>query len=225
VLCWYEWDFAGAERQLRRSAELNPNLAETHFVLGSTLPAVGKLDEAVEEMRRALVIDPLGPHHSRWLGRFLLYAEDYAATIEQSHKTLELDSNYFQSYLDIGSAYLALGDAEEALDWFQRGQSLESAVRSYDALIVRALAALGEEEEARAILDRLEEEAREHYVRAEILAMGYAAIDEFDVAFQRLNEALEARSAGLIYLHLDPGYGPLRSDPRFASLVERIGIR
>ncbi len=90
---------------------------------------------------------------------------------------------------------------------------------------MRALAALGEEEEARAILDRLEEEAKEQYVRSEILAMGYAALQEFDIAFARLEEALEARSAGLIYLHLDPGYEPLPSDPRFLALVERIGIR
>jgi len=223
VLCWYEWDFSGAERELRRAVELNPNHAEAHFVYGSVLPAVGQLEAGIEEMRQALVLDPLAPHHSRWLGRLLLYAKKYDATIAQSHKTIELDRNYFQAYLDIGSALLAQDKPEEALSWYRRGQSLETAVRSYDALLVRPLAAMGEHEEALAILERLEEEAKQQYVRAEILAMGYAALGQADRAFECLNEALQARSAGLIYLHLDPGYGPLRDDARYAALVKKIG--
>ncbi len=98
-------------------------------------------------------------------------------------------------------------------------------MRSYDAMIVRALAALGQREEADAILARLEEESRQQYVRSEILAMGYAATGDFDRAFACLERAFQARSAGLIYLHLDPGYAPLRGDPRFADLVKRIGLR
>ncbi|NIN72264.1 MAG: hypothetical protein GTO46_10180 [Gemmatimonadetes bacterium] len=57
------------------------------------------------------------------------------------------------------------------------------------------------------------------------MAMGYAALGEHDRAFACLDEALEARSAGLVYLHLDPGYEPLRSDPRFAALVEKLGLK
>lgn len=225
VLCWYEWDFAGAERELRRAVTINPNSADAHFVLGSTLPAVGQLDDAIEEMRKALVLDPLSLHHSRWLGRFLLYSKDYARTIEQSHKTLEINPNYSLSYLDIGSAYLGQGQAEEALEWYRRGQSLESAIRCYDALIVRALAEMGEKEEAQAIMDRLEEEAKQSYVRADAMAMGYAARGDHGRAFACLEEAMAARSAGLIYLHLDPGYEPLRSDPRFATLVQKVGLK
>ena len=114
---------------------------------------------------------------------------------------------------------------ESALSWYRRAQALERAVRSYDAMIVRALAALGQKDEAEAILARLEEESRQHYMRAEILAMGYAAVGNLDGAFASLERAFQAHSAGLIYLHLDPGYGPLRGDPRFADLVKRIGLR
>jgi hypothetical protein len=98
-------------------------------------------------------------------------------------------------------------------------------VRSYDAMIVRALAALGQQDEGEAILARLEEESHHQYMRSEVLAMGYAAVGDLDRAFTALERAYQARSAGLIYLHLDPGYAPLRDDPRYADLVARIGLR
>jgi eukaryotic-like serine/threonine-protein kinase len=224
VLCWYEWDFAGAEGQLRRAVALNQNYAEAHWAFGSVLPTVGLLAEAVEELRKALVLDPLYPAYSRWLGRFMLFAGDYSGAIAQSRKTMDLNSDYGYSYLDIGSAYLELGDAEAALQWFRRGQGLDTSVRSYDALIVRALAPLGRREEADEIMSRLEEGSRQHYVRSEILAMGYAAVGDVDRAFDCLERAFQVRSAGLIYLHVEPGYKPLRADPRFRQLVERIGL-
>jgi serine/threonine-protein kinase len=225
VLCWYEWDFVGAEQQLRRAVDLNPNYTEAHWTFGSVLPAVGSLGEAIGEMRKAITLDPLHPHHSRWLGRFLLYAGDYVAAVAQSHKTLELHADYFHAYLDIGSACLAQGKPEEALEWFSKGQGLETSVRSYDPFLVRALAVLGRRDEAEAIMTRLEEESRHQYVRSEIMAMGYGALGDFDHAFACLERAFQARSAGLIYLHLDPGYAPLRGDPRFADLVKRIGLK
>jgi serine/threonine-protein kinase len=225
VLCWYEWDFAGAERQLRRAVALNDNHAEAHWAFGSVLPTVGRLAEAVEEMRKALILDPLYAVYSRWLGRFLLFGGDHQGCIAQSRKTMDLNSDYAYSYLDIGSAYLELGDPEAALQWFQRGQGMNTSVRSYDALIVRALAPLGRREEAEEIMHRLDEESRHQYVRSETMAMGYAAVGDLDRAFACLERAFQVRSAGLIYLHVDPGYKPLRDDARFRQLGERIGLR
>ena len=225
VLGWYEWDFSGAEQQLRRAVSLNPNDAEAHWAFGSVLPTVGLLGEAIAEIRKALALDPLDPGYSRWLARYLLYAGDYSAAIAQGEKIIELGEDFFLAYLDVGSAHLAQGNAEEALKWYRRGQALENSVRSYDAFIVRALAALDRRDEADEILARLEEESREHYVRAEILAMGYAALGDADRAFACLERAFQSRSGGLIYLHIEPGYKALRDDPRFADLVRRIGLR
>jgi tetratricopeptide (TPR) repeat protein len=204
---------------------MSPNYAEAHFVLGTALPAVGRLGEAVDELKKAMSLDPLSPDHSGWLSRFQLYARDFAGAIAQARKTIELDENYVRAYLYIGSAYLGQGESDKALEWFRRGQSLEKSVRSYDALIVLALAKLGRNDEAEEILTRLEEESKRQYIRSEILAMGYAAVGELDKAFASLERAFEARSAGLIYLHVDPGYQPLRADPRFTDLVGRIGLR
>ncbi len=118
-----------------------------------------------------------------------------------------------------------MGDAETALDVVPARAGLETPVRSYDAMIVRALAALGRREEAEAILARLEDESQKQYVRGEVLAMGYAAMGDLDRAFASLERAYQDRSAGLLYLHLDPSYEPLRKDPRYADLVKRIGTK
>jgi serine/threonine-protein kinase len=225
VFAWYDWDFAGAERELRKSVELNPSSAETHFVLATTLPALEQLPQAIEEMREALVSDPLSAIYGRYLGRFLVYAGEYDAAIRQSHATLELHPGYAQVQINIGSAYLGLGRPADALEWYQRAQSQESAVRSYDAFIVRALAALGERDEAEAILERLVKESATQYIRAESMAMGYAAVGDADRAFACLERAVQDRSAGLIFFHVDPGFSPLGDDPRFGALVRRIGLR
>ena len=222
---WYEWDFPAAERQLRRAVSLAPNDAEVHYAFGTVLPTVGLLGEAIAEMRKALALNPLDPTYARWVARFQLYSGDYSGAIAQGEKIMELDESYFLAYLDLGSSHLALGRAEVALEWYQKGQRLESSARSYDAYIVRALAALDRRDEAEEILSRLEEESRQHYVRSEHLAMGYAALGNIDKAFDWLERAYQTRSAGLIYLHLDPGYLPLRTDPRFADLVRRIGVK
>jgi eukaryotic-like serine/threonine-protein kinase len=225
VLGWHEWKFADAEVQLARATALSPNYAEAHYVRGTILPAVGQLDEALTTIRKALLLDPLSVHYSEWLARFLLYDRDYDAAIAQGERTIEMDEICHRAHHYIGSAYLAKGDAQTALAWFRRAQAMERSPRSWDAMIVRALAPLGQTEEAEAILARLEDESRRQYLRSEIIAMGYAAVGNFDRAFTSLERAYQDRSAGLMYLHLDPGYAPLRADPRYADLVARIGVR
>ena len=106
-------------------------------------------------------LDPLDPGYSRWLARFLLYAGDYSGAIAQGEKIIELGEDFFMAYLDIGSAHLCQGNPERALEWFRKGQALESSVRSYDAFIVRALAQLDRRDEAEEILARLEDESRQ----------------------------------------------------------------
>ncbi len=189
VLCWHEWKFAEGVQHVERAVSLSPNNAEAHWVLGTALPMVGRLREGYESVRRALELDPLRVEYFGWATRLLLYGKDYEAALKQGEETFEIDEKYGRGFIFVGSTYLAMGDAETALDWFQRGQSLDTAVRSYDAMIVRALAALGRREEAEEILARLESESRQQYVRAEYLAMGHAAVGQLDQAFDALERA------------------------------------
>ena len=225
VLGWYEWDFEGAVQKLKRAIELNPNYAQAYFVLGSVLPCLGRIDDAIPEVRRALELDPLHWEVGYWLARFLLYQGDYDGAIDQSRTMLEIHPQLYRAYLIIGHAHLQKGDPEAALEQYRRAQALEGSVPSYDAFIARGLAITGKGEKARRILAGLVERATERYIRPEVLAVGYAAVGEKDEAFAQLEKALEARSAGLVYLVVDPMYDPLREDPRFHELVEKVGLK
>ncbi|NIM50674.1 MAG: protein kinase [Gemmatimonadales bacterium] len=225
IMGWYDWDFAGAERVLRSVIAQNPSYADAHFALGSVLPCLGRADEAVAEMRKALELDPLLDMHSRWLARMLLFARNYDEAIEQSRRTLEINPNYSRVYLDMGNAYLAEGKTDEALGAYRRGHAVEASVVSFNASTARALAAMGKQDEVSRVLAELEAQSEHRYVRGEVVACGYAALGELDQAIAWLEKAYEERSAGLIYLAADPAYDPLRADPRFDKLMTKVGLQ
>ncbi|CAN5893428.1 adenylate/guanylate cyclase domain-containing protein [soil metagenome] len=221
---WYDWDFARGELALRRAVASNPNYTDAHWTLGTLLPAVGRLEEGLREMRTALKLDPLSPEYSQWTARFLLYQRRPEAAIEESHRTLELDPLYPRAHLTIGLARLMEGEPEAGLGSLRRSAEVSSSP-SFRAFLAYGLAAAGQEGEARRVLEELESEGRASYVRAEFLAAAYGVLGDRDEAFRQLDTALEHRSAGMIYLHLDPMYDSLRDDPRFGALVEKIGLQ
>ena len=224
VYGWYDWDFPRAELALRRAAASNPNYADAHWGLGTVLPTVGRLKEALMEMRKAQVLDPLSSEISQWVARFLLYLRRPGEAIEESHRTLELDPEYARAHLTFAVGQLLTADTSAALDSFRRGAEVGGST-TYDTLLAYGLSAAGEEQEARRTLRKVTSGAEAEYVRAEYLAAAYGMLGNRDEAFRQLDRAVEERSAGLIYLHLDPLYDPLREDPRFSALVEKIGLQ
>ncbi|MGH7542302.1 MAG: tetratricopeptide repeat protein [Gemmatimonadota bacterium] len=221
VYTWYDWDFAQGEIALRRAVASNPNYTDAHWALGTLLPAVGRLDEAIREMRTAQKLDPLSPTFSQWLGRFLLYQRRPGDAIEESQHTLELDPDHARGHMTLGLARLLEGDRNGGLESLRRSAEVSWSF-SFRAFLAYGLAAAGEEEEARGVLEELQSGS---CVRAEFLAAAYGMLGDRDEAFRQLDLAFEQRSAGMIYLHLDPLYDSIREDPRFHALVEKIGLK
>jgi serine/threonine-protein kinase len=224
VLGWYEWDFAGGELALRRAVGANPNYADAHWALGSLLPTTGHMKEALQEIRAALELDPLSHVTSYWNARFLLYARRLEEAIEQSLRTLNLDPRFAHGHAIVGRALLLQGKPEEAVAALRRSAQVGSS-KTFQAFLAYGLATAGHEAEAREILERIAPAGRTNYVREEILAAVCGALGDKDEAFRHLERAYEERSAGLIYLHLDPMYDSLREDPRFDALVKKIGLQ
>jgi TolB-like protein/Flp pilus assembly protein TadD len=224
VLGWYDWDFAAGELALRRAVAANPNYAEAHWALGTILSTTGHMKEALKEIQTAQLLDPLSPVTSYWIARFLLYARRTEDAIEEGRRALNLDPDFAYGWAILGRAQLLQGKDEEAVDSLRRGAEVGGS-NSFQAFLAYGLAATGHREEAREILKRIAPAGGADYVRSELLAAVYGALGDPEEAFRLLERAYDERSAGLIYLHLDPFFDSLREDPRMTEMVERIGLQ
>jgi TolB-like protein/class 3 adenylate cyclase len=224
VHTWYDWDFARGELALRRAVASNPNYTDAHWALGTLLPAVGRLDEAIREMRTAQRLDPLSPTLSQWIARFLLYQRRPEEAIQESLHTLELDPQHARGNMTLGLARMLAEGPDAGLESLTRSAEV-SWSPSFRAFLAYGLAAARQQDEARRVLAELHSEGGASYVRAEFLAAAYGMLGDRDEAFRQLDRAFEQRSAGMIYLHLDPLYDSLRDDPRLGVLISRIGLQ
>ncbi len=226
VLAAYDWDWMSAEKEYKRAIELNPRYAVAHQWYGGCLEVMGHHDEAIAERKLAQELDPLSPIANFELGLAFYYARDYDQAIEQFQKTLELDQNFPPAQQFLPAAYEQKGMYGEAIAGFKKvipltGGSEWSLTRGG---LGHVYAALGKKSEALAVLDELKQVSAQGYVPATSIALVYAGLGERDPAFAWLEKACEERSFQMQWLTLEPRWDSLRSDPRFADLVRRVGL-
>ncbi|MEK6407430.1 MAG: winged helix-turn-helix domain-containing protein [Acidobacteriota bacterium] len=218
---WYDLDWPGAERELKRALELNSNYATAHQRYGWYFLAMGRLDEALAEMKRAQECDPLSPVININIGGFLYYQRRYDQALEQFQKMAEIDPSFSWNPTWTGMAYLEKGDFTRAIAGFQQEkQPWEQGVWGLGVAYARS----GKPAAARNILSRFQEFARQRYVSPSAFILIYTALGEKDQAFAWLEKAYEERDFDLGVLKVDPKLDPLRSDPRFTDLLRRVGL-
>lgn len=222
VLLAYEWRIADAARELQRGLGINGNLSQAMEWLALTHQFAKRYERAEQLLQQARRVDPLAAGPRTYLGRLHLGQRRWDLARDEANKLLASNPDYVMAYRILGDAYLGEGKPAEALAAFRAGLQKDAGLVRLRTGEVRALAALGQKEEARRRLIELEEENRHRYIRAEELAQAWAALGEHDAAFERLARALRDRSAGLLFLETWPAYDPLRSDPRFPALVRRV---
>jgi len=221
----YEWDWARAEREFKRSIELNPNYATSHEWYGHLLIAMGRFDEALTELKRALELDPLSVPCNLAIGFWYYCTRDFDQAIAQYRKTLELAPNMPMAFYELSMTYLNKECYGEALAEAERAQAFSGGQAASLLLLGRAHALLGHSAEACNELARLQEMSRKKYVPALYSAGLYASLDETDRTFDWFEKACDERSNYLIYLNVDPLLDNLRADPRFAKILRRVGLR
>jgi len=213
---WYDWDWPAAEREFNRAIELNPGLAAVHHWYAELLKNMGRIDEAITEIKRAQKLDPLSTIINRNSGVYLYYARQYDEAIEQFRKTLEIDSGHSHTYGWLGCTYLKKGMFKEAKEVFQRAKS---------PALAYAYTALGNRDEALAVLDDFKEISLQQYVDPFIFAIIYLGLGEIDKTFEALEKAYQERSANLVdRIYVDPLFDRIRSDPRFKSLMKKLNF-
>ncbi|MDQ3063381.1 MAG: tetratricopeptide repeat protein, partial [Acidobacteriota bacterium] len=221
----YEWNWAEAERELKRAQALNPNHADAHHLYGFYLNAVGRFDEAEAEMKRAQEFDPLSPMTNSDVGVNSYYARQYTEAIAQLEKTTNLEPHFFIAYLWLGQAYEEKKMYVKAIETFQKGIDLAERHPQLVASLGRAYALSGERDKANKVLDELREMSKRRYVSPYLFAVVYVGLGDKDQAFAWLEKAYNERTFFLIWLKVEPRFDSLRDDPRFQDLLRRIGLQ
>jgi len=218
----YDWDWPGAEQEFRRAIELNPNELSAHQWYAVYLSSLGRHQEAIAEIKRALDLDALSLPVNAVTARVLYLARQYDAAIEQSRKTIEMDRAFATVYQNLGQSYEQKGMYAEAVATFQEFYKVEPGHGL--AFLGRAYALAGKTDEADKILSQLKELSARRYVSPYSIAMIYAGLGDKEQTFAWLEKAYQQRVHNLIFLKVEPELDGLRSDPRFAALVQRVGL-
>ena len=222
IAATYDWDWVKAEREFKRSLELDANLAITHYRYAWVyLSPLGRHDEAIAEMRRAMELEPLSLVQGANFAAVYLYARQFDKALDQARKTYDLDPNLVTSQnwmchsLDVNGMYAeSLAISEKA--------ALSN--RSLEAALGYAYAKGGRRQEAEAVLKQWKEIEKTKYVSNYWMAVVHVALGEKDAAFAELEKAYQAHDWFLQRLKVDPFMDSLRNDPRFADLVKRVGL-
>jgi tetratricopeptide (TPR) repeat protein len=220
----YEWDWAMADREFRRAIELNPNYATAHQWYASYLVMMGRFDDSIREIKRAQELDPLSRIINANLGLHYYYARKFDESIEQLKKTIILDDSFSVAHQYLGRTYIQKGMNKEAIAELERARELSDNAPEVVASLGHAYAVAGRTSDAQKVLADLDEIARDRYVLPYFRAAVYTGLGDKDQAFAWLERAFEERHPGLVLVNIDPRFDSLRSDPRFADLIRRLGV-
>ena len=225
VVHWFgEWGLADAEREFRRALEINPSSEFAHLMHASFLVTVRRdREQALEAAGRALDLDPLSLNTNFEVAWILVFAGEYSRAVNHSLNTLELyrDSHFAQQTL--GWGYVGLSDYEEAEKAFQKAVELAPDTYSISSLAF-VFARTGRRAAAEALLADLIKKSETEVVPEVCLALVYGGLGDFDRAFELLERCCQKRHPQLFYLPLQPGFRPLRGDPRFGKMLRRMNL-
>jgi TolB-like protein/DNA-binding winged helix-turn-helix (wHTH) protein/Flp pilus assembly protein TadD len=225
----FEYDWQGAEQEFKRAIELNPNYAEAHFRYAWTyLTPLGKSEQAIAEMKKALELDPFSRIYNTVFGLTYFYARKYELAEEQFKKAIGLNPDFFVTYYHFAWLYSQLGQYQNAIGELTKGRLLSAndravkAAASEDVALRTAFAAEGATGFWQQLLTSNEKSGRDigEFDDPQL----YARLGDKQKALEWLNRNYEERRALGTLLNVDPAFDSLRSDPRFGDLVRRMGL-
>jgi len=224
IKLFYEWDWMGAEQELKRAIALNPGYATAHHWYGLCLGWIGRVPEARAELQRAHQLDPLSSIISTNLAWTSSLTHDYDRAIEQLSQTLEVDPKFWLAYWDLGGYKLALGRYAEAVSDLQKAVQFSRGSTGALGVLGYAYGVTGDRAKAQQVLQKLKKMAQSRYVSPADLAIVEFGLGNKDQGFARLEEAYQDHSGFLVTLRTEPLLDPWRSDPRFVDLLRRVKL-
>jgi TolB-like protein/DNA-binding winged helix-turn-helix (wHTH) protein/Flp pilus assembly protein TadD len=223
VLMHYDWDFAAAEKEYLRAIDLNPNYPTAHQWYAVNLAVTDRMDAALAELRHAQELDPLSLIISADIGELLGCARRYEEAVAQLQSTLKMDPNFLLAHYDLVVIYEYQQKYAEAADHARKAVELAPSSLWAQGLLGSTYALNGQPDKARKVMASIERSPQGKDA-SNVLALIAIGLGDKDEAFHWLQVARNERSGSLILMKSVPSFDPLRSDPRFASLLHAVGL-
>ncbi len=218
----FQFDFQGAAAEFDRAIQLNPNDATARHWAGMNMGILGNIAGEVAQLRRAVSLDPLSLIINTNLARALIHARRFDEAIAQLHKTIEMDGEFAYAHRTLGMALELAGQTDGAIAEYEKAISLGENVPAA-ATLGHLYGMTGRKDAATKILRQLQAESERRYVDPFWLALVYVGLDDRDHALAALEQGYAGRNGDeLGYIRIDAFFDPLRSDPRFQALAEKI---
>lgn len=220
----YDWDWKQARSGFERALSLNPGAADAHLNYAALLAYTGEVEKAVAHAKRAKELDPLSFQAAITYPMCLRYAGRPAESVAQLHEVQRIFPGVIPAELHLGLSLAAAGRPGEARDVLARAMREAGDETQLSALYAGVAARAGDRGEALRVLREIESRAQRESVASVNVAWAWTAAGDHDRAFAWLERALRDRSYLLRILTVEPGFAPLRTDPRYADLVRRMGL-
>jgi len=222
VKAYWEWDWEGAEREFRRTLELNPGYVWGHFHLANIRGYHGRFDEAIEIFRKIHFLDPLNTAFTRNLGECYLHAGRLREAEETLRDTIEIDPSLPTTWINLGYVLLRQSRYEDTVTAMSK-DSLKGSVLELNIGIIYAR--MGKREEALRILHDWLERSEKESASPYYMALLYFALGKNDLGFQWLEKSYEEHDGWLMNMKVDFLLDDVRDDPRFAALLKKMGLQ
>ena len=222
-----DWNWTRAEDLYQRSLSVNPNSAMVHEGYGMQyLSPMGRHEEAIAEVKRAVALDPLSAQYPDSLGWVLQLARQYDAAIEQFQKAIQMESTMAIAYRGLGESYAYKGMHEKSIEAIQSAVKFSDGSPFFVASLGWAYGVAGKKDEALKVLDLLKQKAKREPVAPSDFARVYLGLGNKDEALYWLEKTYEERSGlwVLLWANQFPFFDSLRAEPRFKALLKKIGL-
>lgn len=220
----YYWDWDEADRHYKRAIELNPNDETALRNYSFHLACMRRHEESIAFVERSRRLNPVSPIAQFQMAMNLYLARRYDDAIAEAAATLDLAPGFGAAHILLGRVYVAQGMLDRAVGELERAHALMGARADVMTPLAYVLARSGRQSEARATLERLRDISRPRDIAPIRVAFLHIGLGETDRAFEWLDKAVDARDWQLALLNVEPSFDTLRSDRRFAALVERVGL-
>jgi serine/threonine protein kinase/tetratricopeptide (TPR) repeat protein len=225
IKAYLDWDWSGGEKEFQRALELNRGYWVTPYWYGLMLTSTGRFEEAEQQIRHGLELEPLSPILMHVAAMIAFTSRRYAEAVGRSLKGLQSDPDHFLLRFWLGVAYLleekhaeAISELQTAVDLCRRGVSWVVGSLGH------AYAVWGNQAEALRILEELLDRAKREAIDFVSVAAIYVGLRDTENALTALEKACDNRGMSGILVKVDPRFDPLRSEPRFQQVLKRMNL-